>query len=111
MGSVIGPSVILRGILDFVEIAASALKRNVGWIHPTGAQNTIALLGPCTGLAGLLKMIALKHEHWGEAGLPNTRRQATILSLRMRTSSWKFCYGLVEVVLRPSCDLQQLSFG
>lgn len=48
--SVVGPSVILHGTYDFGALAFSALEGNVGWIHPTGVRNIIAMLGLGIGL-------------------------------------------------------------
>ena len=47
---VVGPSVILHGTFDFVAMSFSALEGNVGWIHPTGAQNTTVMFGLLAGL-------------------------------------------------------------
>ena len=43
--AVVGPSVILHGIFDFVAMGTSALEGNVGWIHPVGVGNTTAMIG------------------------------------------------------------------
>jgi hypothetical protein len=48
--SVVGPSVFFHGAFKFVAISASALEGNVGWIHPTGVWNTMAMFGLATGL-------------------------------------------------------------
>ena len=34
--AVVGPSISLHGMYDFVALGASALEGNVGWIHPGG---------------------------------------------------------------------------
>ena len=35
---VIGPSVLLHGVFDFVAMSSSAVEGNVGWIHPTDSK-------------------------------------------------------------------------
>ena len=47
--SVVGPSVFFHGAFNFVAISASALEGNVGWIHPTGIWNTMAMFGLANG--------------------------------------------------------------
>lgn len=47
---VIVPSVLLHGAFDFVAMSASAVEGNVGWIHPTGFQNTAVMFGLIAGV-------------------------------------------------------------
>jgi hypothetical protein len=47
---VVGPSVFFHGAFNFVAMTASTLEGNVGWIHPTGVRNTMAMFGLCAGL-------------------------------------------------------------
>lgn len=47
---VVGPSIALHGMYDFVALGASALEGNVGWIHPVGRWDTVGMLGLIGGV-------------------------------------------------------------